>query len=158
MTGRANFDRSGAYRYTLIRTWDAAGPRIAFCLLNPSTANARRDDPTIRRCLGFARAWGYGSLEVVNCFALRATDPRELARAADPIGPANDAAIRRAARRAAMTVAGWGAHGALLGRGQRVRGLLGRAGTPVVCLGTTAAGHPRHPLYLPADAHLTPVG
>lgn len=154
----ALFDPTGRYRYSLTRTWDSAANRVCFCLLNPSTADAVRDDPTLRRCLGYARRWGFGSVEVVNIFALRATDPRELRRADDPVGPRNDAAIRRAARRAALVVAGWGAHGALLDRGDAVRRLLiSLSDVDVVTLGHTKSGHPRHPLYTRADARTIPL-
>src|SRR4028119_2392792 len=86
----AIFDPTRTYRYALWRTWDAARPPVAFVLLNPSTADARRDDPTIRRCANFARTWGFGGLEVVNLFAFRATHPTDLKCAADPVGPQND--------------------------------------------------------------------
>jgi hypothetical protein len=155
--GTAVIDPTGLYRYSLTRTWEPASGRACFCLLNPSTADATRDDPTLRRCLGYARRWGFGSVEVVNIFALRATDPHELRRARDPIGPRNDAAIRRAARRAALVVAGWGAHGALLDRGDAVRAILARlADTDIVTLGLTKHAHPRHPLYARADAEPIP--
>src|SRR5262249_14212908 len=88
----------GRYRYSLTRRWgDAAEPRALFVMLNPSTADAEQDDPTIRRCIGFAKAWGMGSLEVVNLYALRATDPAALLSAPDPIGPKNDTMITSAA-------------------------------------------------------------
>ena len=153
MRRTAILDPTGRYRYSLTRTWDPDAPRACFCLLNPSTADATRDDPTLRRCLGYARRWGFGSVEIVNIFALRATDPRELKRARDPIGPRNDAAIRRAARRATLVVAGWGAHGNLHERGDAVRTILASLlDADVVALGLTKSGHPRHPLYARGDA------
>ncbi|MEZ6318940.1 MAG: DUF1643 domain-containing protein [Phycisphaerales bacterium] len=108
MRGWAGFDQTQAYRYTLGRRWDDAGRRVCFCLLNPSTADARVLDPTLTRCLGFARAWGFGAMDVVNIFALRSTDPGELYRTDDPVGARNDAAIRRCAARADLVVAGGG--------------------------------------------------
>src|SRR5262249_33972176 len=114
----------------------------------PSTADAARDDPTIRRCIGLARRWGHGGIVVVNLFAWRATDPAELARAADPVGPANDQALRRRARGLRL-IAAWGCPGSLLGRADAVLRLL--RGRRLECLGGTAAGQPRHPLYVAGD-------
>lgn len=117
-------------------------------MLNPSTADAERNDPTIRRCIGFARDWGYDGIEVVNLFAFRATRPADLKRASAPIGDRNDAYIRRAVQRCEQTVLAWGAAGVLLGRGRLVlHRLEERPG--VCCLGWTAGGQPRHPLYAP---------
>ncbi len=139
----------GPYRYRLWREWDASRPRVAFVLLNPSTADAAADDPTLRRCLGFARAWGFGALEVVNLFALRSPSPAALRAAADPIGPENDRHLAEVVASADAVVAGWGNHGALLGRADAVRraALLPE---DTLCLGVTAQGQPRHPLYVRA--------
>lgn len=147
--GRARFDPTGRYRYALWRTWDRSGPTVAFVMLNPSTAGAASDDPTIRRCLGFARAWGFGALVAVNLFALRSPEPARLRRARDPVGPDNDRHIRSAARTASLVIAAWGIHGALAGRDLAVRSLL--APHRISCLGLTRSGQPRHPLYLPSD-------
>jgi hypothetical protein len=135
----------GPYRYTLWRVWSAALPKVTFILLNPSTADATLDDPTVRRCVGFARAWGFGSLELVNLFAYRATHPYQLKTALDPVGPANDAAILQAVSSAQLVVVGWGTHGRLYGRDRAVLRLLPDS---VCCLGATRDGFPRHPLYL----------
>ena len=141
------FDPTGAYRYSLWREWDSLGPAVVFVMLNPSTADAGNDDPTIRRCASFARSWGYGSLEVVNLFAYRTTEPSGLWQTLDPIGPENDRYLVDAAGRAQSLVFAWGAHGALMDRGREVLGLLaGRR--EIFCLGLTQAGQPRHPLYL----------
>ena len=102
--GGATFSRDRRYRYRLWRRWDRSRAVVAFVMLNPSTADAMHDDPTIRRCVGFARAWGFGGVDVVNLFALRATDTRALRKAADPIGPANDRHLRRAVRSAGLIV------------------------------------------------------
>jgi hypothetical protein len=150
VTGGAAFSRDGRYRYRLWRRWDRSRPAIAFCMLNPSTADARRNDPTIRRCMGFARDWGYGGIEVVNIFALRATDPRDLRSARDPVGPRNDAFMLRAAGRSPVVIA-WGVHGALRDRGAEALGLLAPR-TRLLALGRTRSGAPRHPLYLRHDA------
>jgi hypothetical protein len=146
----ARIDSTGRYRYTLWRGWDPRRPRVAFVMLNPSTADGERDDPTLRRCIRFARDWGFGSMEIVNLFSLRARSPRRLRRAADPVGPENDRHLLAAATRARRIVAAWGIHGALGARDLAVMRILG-ARRRLHCLGTTAAGHPRHPLYLAAD-------
>lgn len=160
----------GRYRYSLTRTWDtrrtvsfsastswrtgrsSSKPVVSWLMLNPSTANAFDDDPTIRRCINFSRAWGAGGIVVVNLFALRATNPRALY--ADPvgaIGPDNDTFIREvtAGRR---IVAAWGVHGTLAGRDRAVMKLL--KGRRVECLGVTNGGNPKHPLYVRGDTVL----
>ena len=147
----AEFDSTGTYRYSLCREWDSLGPAVAFVMLNPSTADAVKDDPTIRRCANFARSWGYGSLEVVNLFAYRASAPGRLRQATDPIGPANDRYLLDAADRADSLIVAWGVHGALMDRDLEVFGLLaGRR--DIYCLGFTQAGQPRHPLYMRREA------
>lgn len=147
----------GMHRYLLWRTWDTTRPRHLWVLLNPSTADATSDDPTLRRCAGFSRDWGYGGLEMVNLFALRATDPRELLRAEEPIGSENDRYIAAAAARAAGIVVAWGARGTLLRRDQAVLALLSRhAACPLHCLGTTRKDCPRHPLYVARVANPVP--
>jgi len=156
MVGSALFDRSRRLRYRLSRCWNARRPSIAFVLLNPSTADSRRNDPTVRRCIGFAQRWGYGRLEVVNLFALRAThvvDLREAARrfgARFVIGPENNRHLMNAVRSVDRVVAAWGVHGALHERGARVLDLFERRtpGLDLHCLGQTTEGFPRHPLYL----------
>jgi hypothetical protein len=127
-------------------------------MLNPSTADAEQDDPTIRRCIGFAKAWGFGGIAVRNIFALRATDPRELYKSDDPVGPGNDEAICDLAGLCPLIVAAWGVHGGLRNRGRQVCELLAGAGAEVVCLGVTKDGHPKHPLYVAADAERMPFG
>jgi hypothetical protein len=153
--GDAAFSADRAYRYRLRRWWDPARSPCAFVLLNPSTADERRDDPTIRRCVGFARVGGFGSAVVVNLFALRATDPRVLVAARDPVGSGNDAAIVAAAREAAAIVIGWGAWGERFGdRVAAVRALLAPFRARLFALGWTRSGEPRHPLYLPRETPL----
>ncbi len=107
-TSTATFDPTRTYRFHLSRTWDPAGPVVAFVMLNPSTADAHRLDPTVRRCVGFAAAWGFGALEVVNLFAFRATDPTDLSRCRDPVGTGNDRVVLEVARRADRVVVAWG--------------------------------------------------
>ncbi len=160
MERSARFDRSGVYRYSLTRRWSGGGGAVAFVMLNPSTADALRDDPTIRRCIGFARAWGFGALEVVNLFAFRATHPSQLRAAADPVGPRNNRILRAALSRADAVVAAWGVHGSWGGRDRAVLRLLSarkdQTWPAPQCLGLTKQGHPRHPLYLPLNAARRP--
>lgn len=152
----ASFDPTRTYRYRLTRTWEPGRPRVNFLMLNPSTADAQRLDPTVRRCVGFARSWGFGSVEVTNLFALRATDPRELVAHAEPVGGHNDEAIVDAARRADCVVVAWGARGAHRGRAGVVTDLLGDLDVCPVALRLTRAGEPGHPLYVPADVQPVP--
>lgn len=151
MRGDAIFDRTGRYRYLLRRTW-GPGRRVAFVMLNPNAADGSTDDPTIRRCVRFARRWGFRSMDVVNLFAYRTRDPRILARVADPIGRDNDRHLRRASARADLVVCAWGATPLARRRAAAVGRLLGRRAAR--CLGRTKAGAPRHPLYLRRDERL----
>lgn len=149
----------GEYRYLLTRRW-ADGPMMGWLMLNPSTADAEKDDATIRRCIGFAKAWGFGALSVLNLFALRATDPAALLRHPDPVGPRNDEYITdtigvllEAAWPNATVVAAWGSHRMAAERGRQV--VRGSAwAVQLKCLGKTKSGAPRHPLYVPANATL----
>lgn len=139
------------YRYTLTRKWDWSKRSVTFIMLNPSTADADNDDPTIRRCIRFAKDWECGGVVVVNLFAFRSTSPLELMEAVDPIGPQNDAILQAAAQSPNLTVAGWGVHGEHMRRGAAVRAMFPR----LHVLKLTKGGHPGHPLYIPASA--TPV-
>ncbi len=136
------------YRYALRRVWDVAGKRVHFIMLNPSTATEMQNDPTVERCERRARALGFGAFRVTNIFAWRDTDPRAMRAAADPVGPANDAAILEGCAWADTIVAAWGTHGAHLDRGAVVAALLAKTGREVHHLGLTKDGHPRHPLYV----------
>ncbi|MBY9079534.1 DUF1643 domain-containing protein [Paenibacillus sp. HN-1] len=152
MNKGAIIDETGSYRYLLWRTWDENLPKVLFIMLNPSTADENEDDPTICRCIGFAKKWGYGSLEVVNLFAYRATDPDELKVCNDPVGPENDVHIIEAIKRTGLVVAAWGVKGRLNRRDKSIMKLL----SPVSlnCLAVTKEGHPRHPLYVKSDRNL----
>lgn len=145
-----------AYRYLLTRVWDPAGRRALFVMLNPSTATEVQNDPTVERCERRARALGFGAFRVTNIFAFRATDPRVMKAAADPVGPANDAAIAESAGWADAIVCAWGTHGAHLDRGAAVARLLAEQGRPLSVLGLTRAGHPQHPLYIGYDRQPVP--
>ena len=150
----ACFDASGAYRYRLWREWQPDAGCIAFVMLNPSTADGSRHDPTIRRCLQFAQAWGYGGLQVVNLFAYRTPHPQLLSGVADPVGPDNDRHLLTACDRAQMVLLGWGNRGMRQQRDQAVLAML--AAYPLYCLGLTQLGHPRHPLYVQGDRQPLP--
>ena len=153
----AVFDRSRTYRYLVTRIWDRSRRPLVWVMLNPSTADAFVEDPTVRRCLSFARREGAGGIAVVNLFALRSTDPRVLRHHADPVGRYNDAFIRQATA-GGRVVAAWGAAGTEHGRGAAVAAALTTRGVSLSCLGTTSTGQPRHPLYVPGDMVLEPFG
>jgi hypothetical protein len=151
MRSDASLDPERRYRWWLLREWDASLPRLVVIGLNPSTADEREDDPTIRRCIAFAKRWGYGSLTMLNLFAFRSTDPDGLYSIVDPIGWLNDQTLTEQTRGAPMVLCAWGAGGAILDRGPKViKSLLG-LGRPLCSLGVTKDGHPKHPLYLRSD-------
>lgn len=153
----AVFSDCGTYRYALTRRWDEDRPPAVFVMLNPSTASAFTDDPTIRRCVGFARSYGCGGLVVLNLFALRSTQPAALLTADDPVGPANDQLLRLTLQAPdRLVVAAWGTHGTHLGRDQAVTAMVAQLGVQLHCLGLTKGQHPRHPLYVRGDAKLAP--
>lgn len=156
-TTDAVFSPDLRYRYRLKRVWDAARPLVLWVMLNPSAADALAVDPTVTRCIGFAKSWGYGGIMVGNAFALRATDPELLYVDADPIGPENDEHLREMAGHADRVVVAWGNPGAHLDRGARVLELLRGAAIQPKAFGFTNSGQPKHPLYLPADAELVEV-
>lgn len=142
----------GRYRYNLTRPGDFAAwsnPAV-FILLNPSTADAEQDDPTIRRCRNFALRWGCDGIVVVNLYAWRATDPKELWLQQDPVGPENDVHIARVLEAAEIVVCAWGVN-AKAERTETFCALARAAGVKLHCLGTTKYGHPRHPLYVRGD-------
>jgi hypothetical protein len=156
MIRAAKLSPDGRYRYMLGRTWNIDRARVLFVMLNPSTADAERDDPTIRRCVGFARSWGYGGLTVGNLYAYRSTQPARLAEVEDPVGPDNDAALRMLAGDAALIVCAWGAdRHAGRDRIRRVETLL-RTHRPLHGLGCAKRGAPRHPLFIHRDQQPEP--
>jgi hypothetical protein len=140
----AKFSADGRYRYSLTREWDD-GPRVCFLMLNPSQANAKRDDHTCRCCIRYAQDWGYASLEIVNLFAYVATNPAELLLVSDPIGRDNDDHIWRAYWRSVETVAAWGWSPAIGTRDREVIRLLDH---DLSILKLTTTGVPRHPSRL----------
>lgn len=146
------------YRYTLHRAW-ADGQCVAFLMFNPSTADETTDDPTIRKCRGFAQRWGYGRMVIVNLFAIRSSDPKRVAKTTDPIGPLNNFYVLDALEDARELICAWGCgshmRGELLARPAKLlRSIQERhAQLPIQCLGRSADGSPRHPLML---AYSTP--
>jgi hypothetical protein len=151
-TSSALFSPCRRYRYELWRRWSSDGRYCMFIGLNPSTADETLDDPTIRRCVRFARDWGFGAMLMCNLFAFRATDPQVMKAEDEPIGSENDRWLIVNGSAAGIVVAAWGVHGAHLNRGNTVRSLLG---WKLQCLGVTKDGFPRHPLYLPL--HTKPI-
>ena len=155
-------DVSNRYRYALCRVWNAELQRIMFIGLNPSTADEHRDDPTLRRCLGFAKAWGFGSLFMLNIYAYRATDPRELATAPDPVGTENLRWLKHYHfHESNKTVAAWGSQYGIDDHLAKVLSLRRNGDTEgetmgdnLWCLGVNNDGSPRHPLYIKADTEL----
>ncbi|NJM40825.1 MAG: DUF1643 domain-containing protein [Anaerolineae bacterium] len=147
MRSTAFFSPCHQYRYLLWREWDVASPSYAlFIGLNPSTADETHDDPTVRRCIGFAKRWGYGAVCVTNLFALCATNPNVLTAHPTPVGEETNRWIIEAARHADVVIAAWGNHGSHLGRDQAVLALLP---TRPHILQMNQGGQPAHPLYLP---------
>lgn len=146
----ADLSPCGSYRYLLTREWDAGLHQLVFVMLNPSVADSRSDDPTIRRCIGFARREGCGGVIIANVFAWRSVSPRKLAAARDPEGPRNSETLRRVAATAQRPiVCAWGAYAGA--NGVSTASILRNAGARLVCLGRTRSGSPRHPLYVRSD-------
>lgn len=159
----ASFSPCGRYRYTLFRRWRPGADRAATLVaigLNPSTADAEKNDPTIRRIIGFAKRDGFGALVMLNLFAFRATDPYDLwehrRKGGDIVGPGSDEAIREACVGVPRVLAAWGADPGVGTRAAELLRLLDPA--RLVCLGTTKSGAPRHPLYVKGDAPMRPWG
>lgn len=157
MNKSAEISKDGLYRYTLTRKWEHSSTALSIVMLNPSTADADLDDPTIRRCIGFSKSHGYGGIQVVNLYAYRATNPKVLKTVTDPVGPENDAWLTRVLKYSAYwqapVLCAWGANAA----SERVDRFLDLAQDiadqsgiypGLVHLGLTKAGAPRHPLYI----------
>lgn len=146
----ADISEDKLYRFVLGRSWDESLPECVFIMLNPSTADESHDDPTIRRCINFAKSFGCGTLLVGNLYAFRTNDPRDLFRSSEPTGGVrNDAALTDLLPRGSVVIAAWGAHAKV----ERVTEVLRLPGFDrLTALATTKAGMPRHPLYVPATA------
>ena len=168
MESGATFSDDELFRWTLWRIWDRTKRLIIFCGLNPSTADETKNDPTVRREIGYAQRWGYGGLIKLNAFAYRATDPHEMKRQPDPVGFGNRTAFFKAAETVRehdfnrghfsppTAVCAWGVHGAHRGQNVVAAKWLWEAGAELSCFGFTKDGHPKHPLYLPKSAPLVP--
>lgn len=148
----AVYSECGLYRYLLTICWDETGRHLACVMLNPSQATELVNDPTIERCERRAKALGFGRLSVANLFALRQTSPAKLKAADHPEGVDNTRFLETIARDSDTILAAWGVHGTHLDQGARVEALLRAAAKPLITLGLTKHGHPRHPLYI---AHAT---
>ncbi len=143
----AVFSTCEHYRYLLWRRWDDRLPLLGFIGLNPSTAGEEADDPTIRRCRGFATELGYGGIVVANLFAYRTSRPRDLFAAADPVGVENQIWLDKLDGCCAKRVAIWGNHGQAFFIKRKIV-------LPVYCLRINKSGAPAHPLYLPRGLSL----
>lgn len=151
----AILDKSGKYRYQLVRQWrENSDNFVNFVLLNPSTADAVLDDPTIKACISFATNWGFDGLYVTNLFAFRATKPEDLKKAADPIGPLNNNYIQETASKSKMVVFAWGNHGSFMQRNEEVTESLSKTCTPY-CIQLLKDGQPKHPLYIKRETRPT---
>jgi hypothetical protein len=155
----AGFSPCRRWRTWLERRWDdlpiGAGHHAAFIGMNPSTADETVDDPTVQGCMARARGWGFGAAVMLNAFAYRATDKQRLLEVEDPVGPGNDADIRRFCQAAGVVVAAWGQPPrALRGRGPALAAMLRAEGIAIRCFAVNADGSPKHPLYVRRDAAL----
>lgn len=144
----AELSDCGKYRYALFRAWDINLPQVAFVGLNPSTADAELDDPTINKCVAYAKNWGFGSIVMLNLFAFRSTDPSQLYQQADPVGSENDHYLTKYGLDGDIVVAAWGNHGVFQGRHQTVIEMLK---PKLNYLKLNQTGQPAHPLYLKGD-------
>lgn len=147
----AQFSHDRQYRYRLWRCWGDPGKRVAFIGLNPSTADEHKDDPTIRRCIGFAKRWGFGAYEMLNLFGWRSTDPRGLLEPADPVGLGTQHMTFHTAVQCELVVLAWGSHARLRKLIRARLATLDLPAVPTIVLGLSKDGSPRHPLYLPYD-------
>ena len=150
----AKFSACRKYRYALWRNWDESKPYPMIIGLNPSTADENENDPTITRCINFAKSWGYGGVCVTNLFAFCATVPSDLKAYYDPIGTENDAWLYKLAKEADIIVAAWGNDGSYLNRSREILGVM----LNIRCLKMNKSGEPAHPLYLKADLKPIPMG
>ena len=148
ITKSANFSDCRKYRYLLTRTWNEKKGSVFFVMLNPSTADENYNDPTISRCMKFAESWGYGGILIGNLFAYRATKPKEMMAAKDPIGDMNDFFLKQYSKfHTSLTVAAWGNYGSFMDRDKDILKILKNPH----CLIMTKSGQPGHPLYLKGD-------
>ncbi len=149
----AEFSVCKKYRYALWRVWDSNKPSVMFIGLNPSTADDVNNDPTVTRCINFARNWGYGGLCMANIFAYRETKRHIMKEQNDPIGPDNDKWLKKLAAESDLVVAAWGNDGAHLNRSKAVTNLIEN----LHCISLNKTGEPSHPLYLNSSLKAVPI-
>ncbi len=140
----AIFSKDRKHRYVLIREWDLKKPSLMIISLNPSTADEKINDPTIQRCIGFAKKWGFGRLFVTNLFSFRATSPKDLFNFKNPIGDKNDYWIRKLLKKVNKIVLAYGNHGGFKNRHQKILKIIKNP----YCIKKSKTGMPMHPLYL----------
>lgn len=147
------------YRYLLIRSFShkADEPFVLFIGLNPSVADSYIDDPTLRRCMGFMEIWNLKALKIVNLFAFRATNPKEMISQTNPIGKSNDQTILQQAKNAEMIVVCWGNTGSYLNRDKEVLEIIKQYKDKIYSFGETKSGQPKHPLYLAKTTQLQKI-
>ena len=137
------------YRYRLGRSWAPEKGRVCWVMLNPSTADAEKDDATIRRCLGFTEQFGMGELVVVNLFAFRTTFPKELAGVADPVGPENEEFVLHELKSSDLVIVAWGVlKRPLPSQAETMIGKIQKGASRLWCLQKTKDGHPHHPVRI----------
>ena len=155
MERAARISPCGKYRYTLLRRWGNHPECVTWVMLNPSTADDSEDDNTIRKCMKFTEKWGWDAMLVVNLFALRATDPRQLQGIRDPWGPENAGWVAESCRKGDLLVGAWGSPDRRMRTHAEVTiGLIRDAGFHLKCLGINQDGSPSHPLYLKYETEL----
>lgn len=152
---KASLSEDQVYRHLLVRRWNDDGIPCTFIMLNPSTADAHKDDATVRKCMGFARRWGFGALFVVNLFDFRATSPTDLKKAKTPISRENNRTLLNNCKLTAglggKVIAAWGNHGRYMDQNQLVIRRLNDFAIPLYALQVTKENNPMHPLYIPYD-------
>ncbi|MGL5953282.1 MAG: DUF1643 domain-containing protein [Providencia rustigianii] len=148
MKKTATISECNKYRYDLFRIWDETKPYLMFIGLNPSTADHELDDPTIKRCIGFAEKLDFGGVCMCNLYALRATNPSAMMSSESPIGSDNDMYVKKHALSAGMVIAAWGNHGCYLNRDKEILDILN---VDVFALDINKSGQPKHPLYIHSD-------
>ena len=157
----AIFSECEQYRYALWRCWNKDNGivpvkyMVSFIGLNPSTATHEVSDPTVTRCINYAKAWGYSGMHMLNLFAFRATDPKDMKAVDEPVGEDNNEMLIKHARDSGIVIASWGNHGGYRNRCSVVADLMRVNGVDLHCLAIAKTGQPKHPLYLKKD--LTPI-
>jgi hypothetical protein len=146
----ADFSPCRVWRYSLWRIWEESKPVVSFIGLNPSTADEVKNDPTVKRCINYAHAWGYGGMYMLNIFGYRATDPKDMKAVRDPVGPEFMDYFLHYVDCSQLIVAAWGTHGAYRNRGNQIIETVTKR-APLHCLRVTKNGFPNHPLYLGKD-------